>query len=86
MVIDYGECQVDLAGQPVELTATKYGLLRELSANAWRADTYAALLVRFWGRHNSHDIRLVQALIKKLPRKLGEDATSPIYIFTVHRV
>ena len=86
LAINYEERQVTLAGRPVELTATEYGLLRELSVNAGRVCTYAALLGRFWGRRNSRDIRLVHAFMKKLRRKLGDNANSPTYIFTVHRV
>ena len=86
LAINYEERQVTLAGRPVELTATEYGLLRELSVNAGRVCTHAALLGRFWGRRNSRDIRLVHAFMKKLRHKLGDDATSPTYIFTVHGV
>ena len=70
----------------MELTATKDGLVRELSVNAGRVCTYAALQGRIWGRRNSRDIRLVHAFMKKFPRKLGDNATSPTNVFTLHRV
>ena len=75
-----------MAGRPVELTADKDGQVRERSVNAGRVCTYAALLGRFWGRRNSRDIRLVHAFMKKLPRKQGDNATSPTNVFTLNRV
>ena len=74
-----------VAGREVKLTATEYELLRELSVNAGRVLTHDDLLRRVWGS-NSGDARLVRAFVKKLRRKLGDDASSPAYILTEHRV
>ncbi len=86
LVIDYDDRRVTLAGQPMELTATEYDLLRELSVNAGRVMSYDLLLRRVWHRSGSRDSRRVRAFMKKIRQKLGDDATSPTYIFTVHRV
>ena len=86
LVIDYEERRVTLAGQPLEMTATEYELLRVLSANAGRVSTYDYLLRRVWGSRRSNDPRAMRAFIKKLRRKLGDDARSPTYIFTEPRV
>ncbi len=40
LTIDYAERRVTVAGSPVQLTATEYGLLFELSANAGRVLTH----------------------------------------------
>lgn len=80
--IDYSERLVTIAGTPVRLTATEYALLTELSANAGRVQTYSQLLQRVWGIWTSHDPRLVRSFIKKLRRKLGDDARNPTYILT----
>ena len=86
LAIDYGERRVTLAGQPLELTATEYDLLRELAVNAGRVLTYEVLLRRVWRLSGPGDSRRVRAFMKKLRSKLGDDAARPTYIFTVHRV
>ena len=85
LAIHYEERRVAVAGHEVKLTATEYELLRELSVNAGRVLTHDDLLRRVW-RSNSSDARLVRAFVKKLRRKLGDDASSPAYILTEHRV
>ena len=85
LVIDYETRRVTLAGRPVQLTATEFDLLRELSLNAGEVSTYDALLRRVWGRE-AGDSRLVRTYVKKLRRKLGDDAAHPAYIFNVRQV
>ena len=86
LTIDYAERRVTVANRPVELSATEYGLLCELSVNAGRVVTYDQLLRRVWGRLNSSDVRLIRTPIRQLRRKLDDDADSPTYIFTEPRV
>ena len=86
LAITYEERRVTLAGRPLELTATEFNLLRELSVNAGKVLTYEVLLRRVWRRSDSSDFRRVRAFMTKLREKLGDDAASPTYIFTVHRV
>ena len=86
LTIDYDERRVTVANQPVELTATEYELLYELSVNAGRVLTYDQLLRRVWGKTDSSDVRVIRAVVKRLRRKLDDDASSPTYIFTKPRV
>lgn len=86
LAIDYAERRVTLAGRPVRLTATEYGLLAELAANAGRVLTYQHLLERVWGEKGDGDVRPMRTIVSKLRRKLGEDADNPRYIFTEPRV
>ena len=51
-----------------------------------RVCTCDTLVGRLWGKGDARDVRLVHAFMKKLRHKLGDDAASPGYIFTVHRV
>ena len=80
LAIHYEERRVSVAGRPVQLTATEYELLRVLSRNAGRVSTYEALLRQVWGGRHNGDTELVRTFVKKLRRKLGDDATSPAYI------
>ncbi len=82
LTIDFDQRRVTLAGRPVDLTATEYELLRVLSLNEGRVSTHDALLRQVWGERGSSDPKLVRAFIKKLRRKLGDDAARPDYIQT----
>ena len=86
LTIDYAERRVMVAGRPVELTAIEYELLCELSVNGGRVLTYDQLLRRVWGQTNSSDVRVIRAVVRRLRRKLADDADSPTYIFTELRV
>ena len=84
--INYAQRLVTVAGQPAKLTDTEYKLLVELSANAGRVLTHDHLLQRVWGSNYSGNHRLLQAFIKSIRRKLGDNARKPCYIFTEFRV
>ena len=75
-----------MAGRPVPLTATEYELLRVLSINARRVLTYDSLLRQVWGGRDRGDAKLVRTFVKKLRRKLGDDATQPAYILNARGV
>ena len=81
LAIDYERRRVSVAGRAVALTATEYALLRVLSVNAGRVVTHEALLRQVWdGRDNGAGP--VRAYVKRLRRKLGDDAARPAYILT----
>ena len=86
LVIDHHRRRVTVAGQPIELTDTEYRVLAELSANAGRIMTHEQLLRRVWERDWVGGSGPVRAIVKRLRRKLGDDAHAPTYIFTKHRV
>ena len=86
LTIDYAAHRVTLAGRPVQLTATEYRMLAELSASAGRVVTYEHLLERIWGEKGGSDLSPMRTIANKLRAKLGEDARNPTYIFTESRV
>ncbi len=86
LTIDYMERGVTMSDRPVQLTATEYKLLFELSVNAGRVLTHDQLLQRVWGPEYSGDAQLVRAMVKKVRRKLGEDGSDPKYVLTQPRV
>ena len=71
---------MSVAGHPVQLTATEYELLRVLSRNAGRVSSHEDLLRQVWGGRHHCDTGVERTFVKKLRRKLGDDAASPAYI------
>ena len=86
LTIDYAEREVTVAGRRVNLTATEYRLLFELSTAAGRVLTHEQLLRLVWGPLYSTDTRIVRTYVKALRNKLGDNVNSPTYIFTERRV
>ncbi len=86
LTIDYSAHSVTLAGRPVQLTATEYRMLAELSASAGRVLSYEHLLERIWGEKGGSGMSPMRTIANKLRAKLGEDARNPTYIFTESRV
>ena len=84
--IDYALRRVTLEGEPVELTATEYAVLYELTVHAPRTLTHAVLLQRVWGPGKVGEPWLVRDMVRRLRRKLGDDANNPKYIITEPRV
>lgn len=86
LVIDYEGRTVAVDGRQVELTATEFNVLAELSVNAGVSMSHDQLLQRVWGRRGSGDSRPLRTVVKLLRGKLGDDARVPKFIFTVPRV
>ena len=84
--IDYASHRVTVDGRPVQLTATEYKLLHELSNGAGRVMTQDELLHRVWGPEYDGESQLLRAYVKTLRQKLGDNARSPSYIFTEHGI
>ena len=78
--IDYDGREVSLAGRRVHLTRLEYRLMVELSSNAGRMKTNQDLLRRVWDTLDAGDTRRLRTTIKKIRRKLGDDANNPTYI------
>ena len=84
--IEYAQRRVSVAGKPVDLTATEYAVLYELAVHAPRVLTHGALLQRVWEPERVGEAWLVRNVVKRLRRKLGDDAADPRYILTEPRV
>ena len=59
-----------------------------LSVNAGRVVTYHALLRRAWGGRSrgAGDSKQVHAVVKRLRRKLGDEAAGPAYVLNVRGI
>ena len=83
LAIHYDQRLVTVAGRKVLLTATEYEILRVLSLNAGRVATFDVLLRKVWGRGDLvGGSERLRTFVKKLRRKLGDDAARPTYIFS----
>ena len=82
LAIDYERRRVRVAGRDVRLTAMEFDMLRLLSVNAGRPVTYESALRRVWAGRDSGDAGAVRAFVKRIRRKLGDDASDPAWILT----
>jgi two-component system OmpR family response regulator len=82
--LDEESREVTRGGQPVELTATEYRLLRYLMLNPRRVMTRAQLLDHVWNYDFGGDGRVLETYISYLRKKL--DAHGPSLIKTVRGV
>jgi two-component system OmpR family response regulator len=82
--LDEDTMEVTRAGEPIELTATEYRLLRYLMANPRRVMTRAQLLDHVWDYDFGGDGRVLETYISYLRKKL--DAYGPPLIHTVRGV
>ena len=80
--IDYSRRRIQVDGLEVHLTPIEYDLLRALSMNAGRALSHDQLLRRVWNVTTAGDPQVVRTHIRRLRRKLGDEADSPTYILT----
>jgi two-component system OmpR family response regulator len=76
--------EVTRAGEPIELTATEYRLLRYLMANPRRVMTRAQLLDHVWDYDFGGDGRVLETYISYLRKKV--DAHGAPLIHTVRGV
>ena len=82
LTIDHFHRRVNVDGRQVHLTPIEYDLLRVLSVNSGRALSHDQLLRRVWRMTTAGDRQVVRTHLRRLRRKLGDDADNPKYIFT----
>ena len=80
--IDYSRRRVRVGDLEVHLTPIEYDLLRVLSMNAGRALSHDQLLRRVWKVSTAGDPQVVRTHIRRLRRKLGDEADNPVYVLT----
>jgi two-component system KDP operon response regulator KdpE len=79
--IDLAARAVRRDGEPVHLTPTEFGLLRELARNRGKLMTHRALLVAVWGVEYEDDFQVLRAHVANLRRKI-EPEDGPRYVLT----
>ncbi len=75
-----------LAREPVELTATEYGVLNNISSQAGMVLTDYQLLSLVQGVAHSGNAKLDRTNVRRLRQELGDDADSPRYVLTAPNV
>jgi len=84
LTINVTECEVRLAGSPVELTYREYELLRFLARNPGRVYSRDVLLNKVWGYDYFGGDRTVDVHIRRLRSKIEDDGHT--FIDTVRNV
>ncbi len=82
LAINAANREVHLQGEFVPLTSTEYRLLEELARNAGTVLTHQALLERVWGPEYVGEDHYLKVFVRRLRRKLDDDAERPRYIQT----
>jgi two-component system KDP operon response regulator KdpE len=80
--VDFGARRVTVDGREVRLTRTEYELLATLARHAGRVLMHRELLQRVWGAEYGNEHEYLWAYIRRLRRKLGDDAEHPRFILT----
>jgi DNA-binding response OmpR family regulator len=86
MRVDPTTREVTIDGQPVELTAKEFDLLRTMAAEPGIVFSRERLLERAWGFAEYVEARGVDVHVRHLRSKLGDDAAQPRFIETVRGV
>ena len=86
VAVDRDRRRVEVAGRPVELTATEFDLVAHMAAHPGRVFTRAQLLDVIHGVAVDSYERAIDAHVKNIRRKLEPDPHRPRYLLTVHGV
>ena len=80
--LDHVTHQVRVRGEVIRLTSTEYRLLEELVRHAGTVLPHRHLLEQVWGSGYLGDAHYLKVFVRRLRRKLGDDAERPRYIQT----
>ncbi|HEX9124519.1 MAG TPA: response regulator transcription factor [Actinomycetota bacterium] len=83
LVIDLDAREVTVGGEPVELTRSEFDLLYALGAHPGRVFSRYELITKVQGYDYEGYERTIDAHVKNLRRKLGDDPKHPTFVITV---
>ncbi|MBW8780760.1 MAG: response regulator transcription factor [Verrucomicrobia bacterium] len=72
--VDIDRHEVSVHGQPIDLTATEFNLLRLLMERRGRVQTREHLLINVWNYETEIETRTVDTHVRRLREKLGTEA------------
>src|SRR5260370_25500414 len=82
--VDFAKMELTRAGQPVEMTAHEFKLLKFFAQNPGRVFSRSELLNEAWGYQNYPSTRTVDNHVWKLRLKLEDDPSKPVHFRTIH--
>ena len=83
LTVDPARRQARLDDREVDLTANEFDLLYVLASNRGIVFSRDALMQRVWGNDTHITERSVDTLVKRVRRKIDDDAAEPRFILTV---
>jgi DNA-binding response OmpR family regulator len=83
LTVDPARRQARLDGREIDLTANEFDLLYVLAGNRGIVFSREALMRRIWGDDTHITERSVDTLVKRVRRKIDDDAAEPRFIQTV---
>ena len=83
LIVDPARRQARLDGREIDLTANEFDLLYVLASNRGIVFSREALMRRVWGNDTHITERSVDTLVKRVRRKIDDDANEPRFILTV---
>lgn len=86
LAVDTRRHTVELDGEPIPVTPRELAVLATLAAEPGRAFTRQALVAEAFGYDHDVMARTVDAHVRSLRRKLGDDPADPTYIETVYGI
>lgn len=84
--IDLERREVEMRGEPVQLTYVEFELLRVMASHPGRVYSRRMLLEELWGSADYRDPRTVDVHVRHLREKLEREPREPEYIQTVRGV
>jgi len=84
--IDFGNLELRVNGNTIQLTLMEAELLRYLIRNRGRTVSRKAILEDVWGLHEDTDTRAIDNFIVRLRRYLEDDPSKPQHLLTVRGV
>ena len=82
--IDFEKCHAEKDGEPLELTAKEYDVLKLLIRHRGEIVTRDRMLTEVWGYEASPTTRTVDNHILHLRQKLEDDPANPVFILSVY--
>lgn len=83
LTVDPARRQARLDAREIDLTANEFDLLYLLASNRGIVFSREALMQRVWGNDTHITERSVDTLVKRVRRKIDDDAAEPRFILTV---
>ena len=83
LTVDPSRRHARIDGREIDLTANEFDLLYLLASNRGIVFSREALMQRVWGNDTHITERSVDTLVKRVRRKIDDDAAEPRFILTV---